>query len=247
MKKIKILLIINLLIIYSQVQNSLNEVIDKKLILKKISEKYKTINTYNANFFEYSNGFYKKGKIKFKKPNFISVKYYRGNTPYIIIKSDDKMLYIYLVRLHIVTEQELNSDTDTIKKEDNFNIYRLIDFYKPESITKQNLLFTDTENRLYKKIVDYYPDYENPEKVYFLKMIPKNVEMGLTKIYLWIKEDGTILRAKFKDINNPIDMVFFNIELNKFIPEKEFEFDEPANVQIYKNNIFDKNKEKEKE
>ncbi|RKX99345.1 MAG: hypothetical protein DRP55_07425 [Spirochaetes bacterium] len=201
--------------------NSINiKIVSVNDVKKLMSEKFKTINDYTANF-EWINGdAHYKGKIEYKKPDKILLEFEEPKDQKIV--SDGKILYIYLPSLRVVVKQTLSEGTES------------------------EILTTQSEKGLYKLFNEYafsFYDKSTLQKfddtmAYHLKLFQKQPKVGFKKMDIWVSKEGLILQSNGVSPNGlNVSLTFFNIKLNTEVPDYIFDFEIPADAQVIRNII----------
>jgi len=217
-------------------------------VIAVLTNKFSRINSYKASFLEYYNGTGRKGKILYKKPGFIKITYFRGREPYIEMIANSDKLMVVLMDLNIVCDQDLKEKQAEDRQKDTLqtsagNLNRLVLLYNFNFIESkfQMPVLGGNEN-------EYFSVLSDTRQAWHFEGTPKNIELGFSKIEIWISSDGMILRSRAHTrADKIIDCLFTDITLNQFIPDSEFQYEIPANYQVIKNNLMEYNQESDKE
>lgn len=185
-----------------------------------MSDKFKSIKDYTADF-EWINGnAHYKGKIQYKKPDKILLDFDEPKDQKII--SDGKTLYVYIPYLKVVVKQTLGEGTESqiLTNQSEKGLNKLFDEYAFSFYDKSNLQkFGDT-------------------MAYHLKLFQKKPKVGFKRMDLWISKDDLILQSNGVSMNGQnISLTFSNIKLNTEIPDYIFNFKIPVNAQVIRNII----------
>ncbi len=217
--------------LYPQFESSVTiEKPDK--IVALFTERFNTYQTYQADFKEINNKSLKFGKIYFKKPSLIRIKYFQKDQVVTDIFADDNELFIHFVKNKIIFQQELPKQEAEIPGK-GLDAYYLIKNYNFNFKQDQNMveIFSNEEKKRFLILAE---GFEN--LAYHLILSPKDIENGLNKLELWISKIGDIVRLKSININGGIvDFYFFNQKINEEIVEENFNFVIPASARIVKN------------
>ena len=211
--------------VQNQDQNVVNNNVNIKIVsvndIKKLmSERFKTINDYTADF-EWINGdAHYKGKIQYKKPDKIILDFEEPKDQKIV--SDGKTLYIYIPSLKVVVTQTLGEGTESqiLTTQSAKGLYRLFNEYAFSFYDKSTL-----------------QKFDNTE-AYHLKLFQKQPKIGFKKMDMWVSKDGLILQSNGVSPSGlNISLTFSNIQLNTEIPDYIFNFEIPADAQVIRNII----------
>ena len=189
-------------------------------VKKLMSEKFKSIKDYTADF-EWTNGdVHYKGKIQYKKPDKILLDFEKPKDQKIV--SDGKILYIYIPYLKVVVTQTLGEGTESqiLTAQSEKGLYKLFDEY--------NFSFYDNSN------LQKFGD----TMAYHLNLFQKRPKVGFKRMDLWISKEGLIIQSNGVSPNGQnISLTFLNIKLNNEVPDYIFNFEIPSNAHVIRNII----------
>jgi outer membrane lipoprotein carrier protein len=191
-------------------------------VVKKVREKFSSIDSYQANFKINSDKMGKRsaqsGTVRYKSSSRLLVEF---DQPYgqKIVTSGNTM-WIYIPSMNVVAEQDLKSSSDSLFT----------------SNTASGL------QRLFSKYHYKFASREQPEpqadgsKKYTLMLQQKESRSGFRTLKLWISEDYLITRASGETSNGKkVDIDFSNIRTDVDLPNGLFKFDIPSKARVIKN------------
>lgn len=191
-------------------------------VVKKVRDKFSSIDSYQANFKINSDKMGKRsaqsGTVRYKSSSRLLVEF---DQPYgqKIITSGNTM-WIYIPSMNVVAEQDLKSSSDSLFT----------------SNTASGL------QRLFSKYHYKFASREQPEpqadgsKKYTLMLQQKESRSGFRTLKLWISEDYLITRASGETSNGKkVDIDFSNIRTDVDLPNGLFKFDIPSKARVIKN------------
>ncbi len=185
-----------------------------------MSERFKSINDYTADFVWINGDVHYSGEIQYKKPDKIFLNFNEPRDQKII--SNGNVLYIYIPYLKVVCQQSLGEDTES------------------------PILSTTSESGLSKLFEEYsFSFYDTSTlqpfgntKAYHLKLVQKSPKVGFKTMDFWVSENGLILQSNGISPNNvEVSLSFSNIKLNVELPDYVFDFEIPVDAQIIRNII----------
>ena len=190
-------------------------------VVKKIQEKFGSLESYQASFRIVSEKMDKKrvqqGTISYKASNRLLINFYSPSGQKIV--SNGKMMWIYIPSMNVVAEQDLKNDSGIFSAQ-----------------TKSGL------RRLFSKYHYRFDGKEQPEpqsdgsKQYTLLLKQKESRSGYRNLKLWVSEDYMIQRAKGETSSGKkVDISFSQIKTNLDLPNGMFKFDVPGRARVIKN------------
>ncbi len=217
--------------LYSQFDTSIN-IEDPDKIVELMENRYNSYETYSANFKEINQGKLRLGKIFYKKPNQIRIQYFQGENLATDIFFDGKKLYLHFTAQYIVFEQEATS-SDKPTPTEGVNPLYLIENYNFNFLETSGLvdIFTPEDKKSFFILAG-----DPSPRGYSVSLTPKDIELGLNKIILYINQDGDIVRNKSTNIAGKVeDQYYYDIVINEKIDPEIFTFVIPNQVRLIKN------------
>ncbi len=191
-------------------------------VVKKVKDRFGSINSYQAGFKIVSEKLgkktYQSGSVKYKAADKLLIEF---DQPYgqKVISSGNTM-WVYIPSMNVVAEQDLKSQGDSLFS----------------SSSRSGL------QRLFSKYHYKFASREQPEiqkdntKKYTLLLQQKESRSGFRTLRLWISEDYFITRAVGEtSAGKKVEIEFFNIRTDIDLPNGIFKFDVPARARVIKN------------
>jgi len=212
MKKILLLLLVVILLGSSVWAGN-----DLDSILKKMDKRQRGMKDLKASFTQekilelLEEKLISQGKMKYRKPDRISWKYFEPDSLLMVIKG--KRMWLYYPDMKVAERYDLERAGETLGP--------FVGFGKSMEYLKKNYQIRLLEKR---------------KNFCSLELIPKREEelKYLSKIILWIDtREYWPVKTKIFEPNGDTTLIEFrNIELNTKIPDSEFEFKVPKGVEV---------------
>jgi len=190
---------------------------DLDSILKKIDKRQRGIKDLKASFTQekilelLEEKLISQGKMKYRKPDRMSWKYFEPDPLLMVIK--EKRMWLYYPDMKVAEKYDLERAGETLGL--------FVGFGKSVEYLKKNY-----QIKLLKEKRDFY----------CLELIPKKEEelRYLSKIILWVNtKEYWPVKTKIYEPNGDTTLIEFrNIEINTKIPDSEFEFKVPKGVEV---------------
>lgn len=192
---------------------------------KNFSEKYSTVEDYQADITITKGKTEMKGLLFYKTPGFLRINFSTPEEQVLIF--DGKVLIIYIPRYSVVMSQKIN-------EKDQVTGGASIATKEGLSLLRRNYTVAYLENP------NPVPLEENSEElVTKLKFVWRSTQEGFRQIVMSINQDGYIRQIIGTTSNNDvIKMNFINILLNQNIPDARFEYDSPPSANVFENFLF---------
>jgi outer membrane lipoprotein carrier protein len=222
MKKVIRIIALPLLLISSV--SSLNAKFDFTTvsdIVKKVKEKFASVECYTAEFSIESEKGAKKtsrsGTIKSRYPNYLMVDFYNPRGQKIV--SNGKTMWLYIPSMNVVAEQDLKDDGGLFTSGSKSGLQRLF--------TKYHYKFDSKDQPKTEK---------DGNKYYVLFLQQKESRSGFKTIRLWINEQYFVTKAEgLTSSGKKVTITFTKIDVTKDYPKGIFKFDIPSNAKQIKN------------
>lgn len=197
---------------------------DIATVINQINEFFKQNKTLKGNFELIEGRSKSKGYFIFKNPHYFKMVFgskKRNEEFQKRIISDGKTLWVYLPRLGIVVDQDLNELSPIGISTPALGIRRIIQHY--------DYRFDENNSKLRKvKGLDH--------EVYIIELTAKSSKYGFKKIYFYVREDGFITKSvAINDSKKKFILIRKDVELNPEVDENEFRREVPKNARVIKN------------
>lgn len=190
-------------------------------VVKKVQERFGSLDTYQANFYIVSDKMDKKrtqqGTIRYKSANKLLVDFTSPSGQKIV--ANEKTMWIYIPSMNVVAEQDLKGDP--------------------------GILFVNSKtglSRLFSKYHYRFDGKEQPErqsdgsKQYVLFLKQKESRSGFRNMKLWISEDYMIRKAEGETASGKnVTISFSQIKTGVELTNGMFKFDIPSRARVIKN------------
>jgi len=190
---------------------------DLDSILKKMDKRQRGMKDLKASFTQekilelLEEKLISQGKMKYRKPDRMSWKYFEPDPLLMVIKG--KRMWLYYPDMKVAEKYDLERAGETLGL--------FVGFGKSVEYLKKNY-----QIKLLKEKRDFY----------CLELIPKKEKelRYLSKIILWVNtKEYWPVKTKIYEPNGDTTLIEFrNIEINTKIPDSEFEFKVPKGVEI---------------
>ncbi|HDP80422.1 MAG TPA: outer membrane lipoprotein carrier protein LolA [Spirochaetes bacterium] len=191
-------------------------------IVKKVKEKFGTVNSYQANFKIVSEKMGKKshqsGSVRYKSSDKMLIEFTQPHGQKVI--ANGSTMWIYIPSMNVVAEQDLKSGSDTLfSANSKSGLQRLFSKYHYKFASKEQ------------------PEVQSDNtKKYTLFLQQKESRGGFRTMKLWISEDFLITRAVGEtSAGKKVDIEFTGIRTDIDLPNGIFKFDIPPRVRVIKN------------
>ena len=220
-----------------QVQSPLGEVegepvLEVNEIIGRLNDYYGEKESLKISFLEVQEQSFRRGEILMKDTSKFRINYIRQGDQYIQIYSLGEEMYVYLKNFSVVYQQKLKESSP----EKNFGFLNMsyfvsnYDFSFDEVFTAVPLFDIDEKKR-------FLREGEEVPLVYRLRLSPKDLEMGLDSMKMYVGQQGRVWRITSKDIEGEQIDYYFAKEDFELIPDREFNFIIPADVRVIKDLI----------
>lgn len=189
-------------------------------IVKKVKEKFASVECYTAEFTIDSEKGGKKtsrsGIIKSRYPNYLMVDFYNPRGQKIV--SNGKTMWLYIPSMNVVAEQDLKDDGGLFTSGSKSGLQRLFSKYHFKFDSKDQ------------------PKTEKDGKYYILFLQQKESRSGFKTIRLWVNEQYFVTKAEgVTSSGKKVTINFSKIDITKDYPKGIFKFDMPSNAKQIKN------------
>ena len=190
-------------------------------VVKKVQERFGSLNTYQANFNIVSDKLDKKrvqqGTISYKASNKILIDFV--SPPGQKIVANEKTMWIYIPSMNVVAEQDLKGDSGILFVNSKTGLVRLF--------SKYHYRFNGKEQ----------PERQSDgSKQYTLFLKQKESRSGFRTMKLWISEDFMIQRAEGETASGKqVTISFSQIRTGVDLSNGLFKFDIPSRARVIKN------------
>ncbi len=237
-RKCLLAVLLSCCLVFPQFDDTDIDIANPNELVTLFKKRFLSYRTYETDFKELNGSNLKQGKIFFKKPNLIRIKYFKGDEMVTDIFSDKEKLYIYFVKRGIIFEQDIdpndkNDATAATTTAASLDAYYLVKNYDFNFKVNQNLnqVFSPEERS---KFLILNQSARN--LAYHLVLTPKSVEAGLNGLELWLSANGDVIRFKSSGLSRSVvDFYFFNVKINETLIADSFNFVIPNQVRVVKN------------
>lgn len=240
-------------------------------VVNLIAESAQSLKSFRGKFVERNGSTVTKGDVFYKRPDKFMLIY---QTPKAIVANDTgelqtivcngSKLWIYLPRIHVVSEQDVKNDVTAglvsgkgvlrLKEDYYFNFYGRRATETVSAFRAADLIVDDGKKKrtTADNAVDSYLE-QDERQAYHMLLTPKTHmrttdKAGFSQLHVWIDGHGMIIRSLgISTTRKQIEYVFTDIERNIDINNDRFEFSMPDNVQVVRNNLVTAKKKKDEE
>ncbi len=192
---------------------------------QSVSERYGSINDYEATLDINADGTRMSGNVSFKRPNLLRIDYTNPQEQVYLFNGD--MLTVYLPGIATTLQQSLPSTSDAAG----------MNLATPQGLALLNRYYTVA----YEIGQNAVPLSEsNQELVVKLVLYPKNASEGFRSIRIAILPESKLIRRVEATTRQGavFELVFSNYSLNQDIPDQRFVYDAPSSANNFNNFLF---------